>query len=268
MEELKRTIVTLEGVGSFGLTRQDCEKTIRHLAIGSACIIMVKNGEKHIFDGAESHVIGEGEVLVICRGVSLDITNIKKGDAAYEARWIDVSPDIVKECGQGREKSGGREYYYAKYLPAGFAEAFERAAESFGGMVPADIAKLRVKELIMWLESAGYFSYFKSAGGLKETIRRKVMTDIAGGWTCAELAKEAGMSESTLRRKLAKESVTIAGLITDVRMSCALNMLQCTDLSITEIAYETGYESPSRFAARFRTRFGFPPSLIRGHDRV
>ena len=34
-----------------------------------------------------------------------------------------------------------------------------------------------------------------------------------------------------------------------------------------EIAFAVGYESPSRFAIRFRQRFGFAPTAVRGHER-
>ncbi|MDP8997842.1 MAG: AraC family transcriptional regulator, partial [Pseudomonadota bacterium] len=40
-------------------------------------------------------------------------------------------------------------------------------------------------------------------------------------------------------------------------------MLQSTGDSITQIAFAVGYESPSRFATRFRKRFGFVPSVLR-----
>ena len=38
--------------------------------------------------------------------------------------------------------------------------------------------------------------------------------------------------------------------------------------AINRIALEVGYESASRFAIRFRERFGFPPTAIRGHARA
>jgi transcriptional regulator GlxA family with amidase domain len=50
-------------------------------------------------------------------------------------------------------------------------------------------------------------------------------------------------------------------------MSLALTLLQATSLPVTQIAMNTGYESPSRFAVRFRQRFGFAPTAVRGHQR-
>jgi AraC-like DNA-binding protein len=44
-------------------------------------------------------------------------------------------------------------------------------------------------------------------------------------------------------------------------------LLQSTDQAVNRIALDVGYESPSRFANRFRERFGFAPTAIRGHAR-
>ncbi|MNH37503.1 DNA-binding transcriptional regulator AraC [compost metagenome] len=54
----------------------------------------------------------------------------------------------------------------------------------------------------------------------------------------------------------------------DVRMNSALTLLQSTDWPISAIAQHVGYESSSRFAERFRKRFGFAPTAIRGHQRA
>ena len=50
-------------------------------------------------------------------------------------------------------------------------------------------------------------------------------------------------------------------------MSFAMTLLQSTDHPIAHIAAQVGYESPSRFAVRFRDRFGFAPTVVRGHRR-
>ena len=71
------------------------------------------------------------------------------------------------------------------------------------------------------------------------------------------------MSEATLRRRLAADGTSFSALLTDLRMTRALGMLQTTDLPVGTIAAEVGYASASRFALRFRDRFGVSPSAIR-----
>jgi len=89
-----------------------------------------------------------------------------------------------------------------------------------------------------------------------------------GTWSSDAIARSLAMSEATLRRRLAAEGVTLRELIADVRMASALVLLQATSRPVSEIASAVGYDSPSRFAVRFRDRFGFAPTAVRGHARA
>ena len=103
--------------------------------------------------------------------------------------------------------------------------------------------------------------------GFSDRVRDLISNDLQGDWTSIRLCALTGVSEATLRRKLAAEKWSFQSLLIDVRMSVAMQFLQSTDLSVLRIAEAVGYESQSRFAARFRARFGFAPSAIRGHIR-
>lgn len=75
------------------------------------------------------------------------------------------------------------------------------------------------------------------------------------------------VSEATLRRRLAADGTTFGDVLADVRMTQALGLLQTTSLPINRIALDVGYACPSRFAQRFRARFGITPSAIRTDNR-
>jgi AraC-like DNA-binding protein len=47
------------------------------------------------------------------------------------------------------------------------------------------------------------------------------------------------------------------------RMDQAMRQLRETDISITQIAYDAGYEHPSNFATAFKRTYGFSPRLTR-----
>ncbi len=70
------------------------------------------------------------------------------------------------------------------------------------------------------------------------------------------MSSAIGVSEATLRRKLATAGTSLTDIIADVRMTRAASLLQATELPINRVALEVGYESASKFAARFRERFG------------
>jgi AraC-like DNA-binding protein len=81
------------------------------------------------------------------------------------------------------------------------------------------------------------------------------------------VASAFAMSEATLRRKLADEGTSLSTILVDARMSFALTLLQSTTQPVTQIALAVGYQTPSQFAVRFRDRFGFVPTSVRGHRR-
>jgi AraC family transcriptional regulator len=51
--------------------------------------------------------------------------------------------------------------------------------------------------------------------------------------------------------------------VTEARIGRAVELLEAQELSITQIALEVGYETPSSFTARFRQRMGMTPSQYR-----
>lgn len=76
----------------------------------------------------------------------------------------------------------------------------------------------------------------------------------------SELANEIGISRSQLHRKLQ----TITGkstsqFIREYRLNKALEMLQTEEATASEVAYNTGFNSPSYFNTSFKDYFGFTP---------
>ena len=60
------------------------------------------------------------------------------------------------------------------------------------------------------------------------------------------------MSSSTLRRKLKSEGNSIQDIRNRVRLGHGLHLLQTTNSSIGNIAFECGYQSQSRFTEQFK----------------
>jgi len=87
--------------------------------------------------------------------------------------------------------------------------------------------------------------------------------DPAHDWTPAMVAQRLAMSEATLRRRLAGESATFSSLLTETRLAHALALVMTGHQSMLQVALAAGYQSPSRFAAAFRRRFGLTPSALR-----
>ena len=92
----------------------------------------------------------------------------------------------------------------------------------------------------------------------------KTCGDLQKQWVyLADVAQRLGMSEATLRRRLANEGASFRELLGNIKMMRALTLLQTSPLGVAQVAYAVGYESPARFAAKFRAHFGCTPSDVR-----
>jgi TolB-like protein/AraC-like DNA-binding protein len=79
-----------------------------------------------------------------------------------------------------------------------------------------------------------------------------------------ELAREMGMSYSSLNRKLKSVSnQTISQFIREYRLKKAKELLQNEDLTAAEISYRVGFGSPTYFNNCFREYFGVTPGELR-----
>ncbi len=78
-----------------------------------------------------------------------------------------------------------------------------------------------------------------------------------------DLSAALHLSESQLYRKIrALTNCSISIFIRKVRLQKAKQLLEETDLHITEVAYQTGFKDPSWFSKCFNKEFGYRPSKI------
>lgn len=77
----------------------------------------------------------------------------------------------------------------------------------------------------------------------------------------ADLARKLFISDSQLYRKLkAITGKSTAVFIRSVRLHHAKDLLMNTDRTVSEIAYEVGFNDPAWFSRAFKIEFGYPPS--------
>lgn len=94
--------------------------------------------------------------------------------------------------------------------------------------------------------------------------RRILESDIEKPPSIRDLARLVGVNESKLMfgfKQLYNQ--TIHEFIQTLRMTRAKELLTTTDLSITQIAFEVGYEFSSNFTTAFKRHFGVTPSNAR-----
>jgi len=263
---LDRKIVSRTGIGATATIFQPRELTFHSVTTGSPVVIHVVAGTKYLRHDAGELCVRAGESVALSAGQVLDIKNEPQADSAYQALWVAFDPQLVNQF-VSRTKSPATAFHHLGIVGEGFSQSFRNAGEviAFPDLYPDAVARHRAEELLVWLDELGV--HFSTCHGpsLAMRVREIISQNPGADWSSRVISGRLALSEATLRRKLAHENTSLRGILTDVRMTFAMQMLQSTDMPVSAIAGDLGYESQSRFAIRFRDRFGFAPRSVRGH---
>ena len=83
-------------------------------------------------------------------------------------------------------------------------------------------------------------------------------------FSVADLCQAANLSNMQVNRKLkALTGKTPSRFIRSIRLQKAMQLLQTTQLNVSEIAYDVGFSDPNYFSRSFSEEFGQPPLSIR-----
>jgi AraC-like DNA-binding protein len=244
-----------------------------NIVINRPVLILVERGTKILRAGLEPHArewtVPAGGCVALAEGEVFDVVNAAQGDSAYEASWIAFEPETVALAAREDQGQPVERAFVIRRPHHGFRHAFAECARAITepGSIPTEIARHRLGELLLWLDLAGARFAPPRQRRFSDRVRELLSAEPHAGWTGADLCARLAVSEATLRRRLAAEGWSFQSLLIDVRMSIAMQLLQSTTLSVLRVAEAVGYQSQSRFAVRFRSRFGFAPSAIRGHVR-
>ena len=95
---------------------------------------------------------------------------------------------------------------------------------------------------------------------IKITTEKMANTDFG----VEELSKVIGMSSVYLNKKMsALTGKTTSEYVRTIRLKRAAHLLEKSDLTISEVAYEVGYNSPKYFSKYFKDEYGILPSEYR-----
>ncbi|ASM02510.1 helix-turn-helix domain-containing protein [Serratia sp. CY54039] len=255
IDKTTREIRCREHIGCTASVLQTQTLLTRSIALESASLILVREGSKRVCWQHRDILLQPGDAILIAADCTLDVTNIRSSETGiYAAEWLSFPDALTTD-----------EPHALYSLCGGFRQAFyhARAAIMDPEAIPERVAVKRMEEVQIWLEESGLRWAPVKAEKLSRQVRKRVSDDLARQWLAPDIAQHFAMSESTFRRRLAAEGMSFHQLLTEARMCHALTLLQVTDMAVNQVALAVGYESPSKFTARFRTRFGFNPAQIR-----
>ena len=104
----------------------------------------------------------------------------------------------------------------------------------------------------------------KDDPSLRAELLRRLTPALSNGVPqAADIARDMGMSERTLYRRLAEEGLTFRGVLTEAQSSLAQELLRDSASSIAEIAFLTGFSEQSTFSRAFKRWVGQAPAQFR-----
>ncbi|NTF09585.1 AraC family transcriptional regulator [Agrobacterium rubi] len=105
----------------------------------------------------------------------------------------------------------------------------------------------------------------REAAEITESVERVLRQKLQDRITIAKVARALGMSERTLRRRLAENDVSFQSLLDGLRKNRALELLANPQMSVEQIAFAAGFTDPHNFRRAFRRWTGSTPGALRNH---
>lgn len=246
-------------------------QALRQLPVASPLLIWVRNGQKQVITASSSYICDTGQCITLPAPYQFGIENIPEPQGIYFAHCI-MSPKSW--MARFHQRYGDLIPHNSSSAPVfNLSPVLQRQLKEFISLTesndptPLDLSRVE----LAWQQILLTMIYDGVGGGLlihpketlADTVRALIHADLAHAWQSQELASRLNMSESTFRRKLQSENASFTQLLHQLRMSHAAHLLMTSIKSIQQIALDTGYSSPSKFASRFKKQFGLTPGALR-----
>ena len=226
-------------------------------------IVRVLHGRKTLRYAGGELTATTGQWLLIAGGQSFDVLNEPDAAQGYRTEWLMLGDEWAAQFFAQHPARETLDLARVLRPDAAWNEALSRVLQGVQARLPETVLAARTMELLAWLAQARTVFNPHSAQPVSKQIRQLIAQDMAASWQIADVAQRLGMSEATLRRRLANEGASFRELLGNIKMMRALTLLQTSPLGVAQVAYAVGYESPARFAAKFRAHFGCTPSDVR-----
>ncbi len=242
----------------------------------SGCFVYFKGNAPRLFS-AEANVQIETKeaVLFKCGTHFLNLLS-KTEDDEVEAIAFHLYPDLLKKLYISelpaiikRQRKGKHSQVIAPSdLIAKFIDSLEFYFQN-PSLVNNDLLELKIKELILLLvQSNNVDSIVELISDLysEKTVHLKEVVELHlfSGLKQTELAKLCNLSLSSFKRSFKKEfNDTPTNYFNSKRIKKSQELLRISDLPISDIAYQLGFQDPLYFTRVFKKSIQLSPSEYR-----
>ena len=239
-----------------------------------AALVLVLEGDKELVVSGRRLRFAAGDAIALPAGWRGEVVNDPDDTTGvYRALCLDFPAELILRTHRAHPDWAGRTLPLERRLRARLDAVLAGAVQHFAeGLALPDLPPLllehRAMEVLLALVGQGALPLQPHAGAVlaSEAVSRLVSWDPERDWTADALAAELGLSNATLRRRLAGEGTSLRRVLAATRMTLAETLLRDDALTVREAALAIGYASPSRFTRRFKAERGMLPASIRASE--
>ncbi|HBN2077642.1 TPA: helix-turn-helix transcriptional regulator [Escherichia coli] len=104
-----------------------------------------------------------------------------------------------------------------------------------------------------------------SVSHFSDEVRALIDTNLKKKWCIQDMVEYFYLSESTIRKRLAKENTSIKKIILQARLNKSIELIIENKLQISQISSEVGVPSASYFIKNFKEYFGVTPKKLKNY---
>ena len=240
-------------------------------------IIYVKSGFLTVSISGENYIGKSGDAFVVSPG-NLHFMGSQTGNVDYftflfPLKYISFRTDDILDDKLLEPLNSGH-LIISPEIEDTVKEQCEQLVEIYGvkkeesqSKITAQIkTKIILLQFILELWKKGFIVENDTGG--KNTVEKEMVSYIQQNFTGKILLKEFGeqfhLSEKYISRYFKEHfHITISQYVTYLRLEHAKQLLQDTDIPVTEVAMQSGYQNVSYFIRSFKKTYGMSPLKYR-----
>ena len=240
-------------------------------------IIYVKSGFLTVSISGENYIGKPGDAFVVSPG-NLHFMGSQTGNVDYftflfPLKYISFRTDDILDDKLLEPLNSGH-LMISPEIEDTVKEQCEQLVEIYGAKkeesqskITAQIkTKIILLQFILELWEKGFIVENDTSG--KNTVEKEMVSYIQQNFTGKILLKEFGeqfhLSEKYISRYFKEHfHITISQYVTYLRLEHAKQLLQDTDIPVTEVAMQSGYQNVSYFIRSFKKTYGMSPLKYR-----
>lgn len=256
-------------VSAFVARERECIAQFRPT---TPALVVVMEGSKQIAWGAEGKICIAGDALFLPADAVLDVVNDPDpATGSYRALYLQFPRAMMIEAARRWPEFAAREPDHGiavVKLDDGLTSTILHAAEGLNHC-SARMSAHRLLGVLGHLAERGIVSFAPKyvERSVLEAIRLLVRHRLDQPWSAATVAAALGMSEATLRRRLALEGGSLRTVMLGERMDAAHRLLEERTADVAQTMAAIGYVSRSHFSRHYKAAYGAVPSHSRRRGR-